>query len=333
LATEPTSLSNSQLGDLATLLAASLGRGNINWLAASFLGRDVLAEAGNELNDTPALARRMIAALHQAGHISDAVSLLRREGHPNSYLIWGLGHILSGGSLQDKPALQKFVNEYQPFLNSAEFQKSFNRVSRTVCAIGLGEPYYEIRGTGFLIAPDLVMTNYHVLPEFMQKQPDGTFKANAPGDHIFCFFDYLSTPAPAILNKGAQYASTWVTGARVWYSVSTAHGSSGGAAVDSEGHLFALHNAAVADSLNQGQKMNQGVRIDNIAKDIATAHVALSASVAAGSELVPFWSLNDDPNSPEPIIGRSVFRRVTLEVHESGKPRVLAVTGPPGRYR
>jgi hypothetical protein len=419
------SMDQSQLDNLASLLASSLNRGNLIWLASTVLGRNVQEEAGNDIGDISALAGRMIATLNEADRVGDAISLLRQEAHPNGYLAFALNRILAGQSLDDSEALQQFVNKHEPFLRSSTFQESLGRVSRAVCAIGLGKPFNEIKGSGFLIAPDLVMTNYHVLETFLKVDEAGKILANAPGDQIFCYFDYMSTPAPDVPPGKSRHASTpvqaaenWLVHARkslpydgtanspkevnreydyviirlvkaignrparkgggeargwlalpndidvlttnvrvivhqhpgaapqhfdigdyvrldpsatrVWYSVSTARGSSGGAAVDSEGQLFALHNAEVEGAGEGGRRLNQGIRIDKIAQDIAGAAVSLGAGERPESASRQFWSLNDDATNPEPIVGRSAFRERVAEIHQSGKPRVLAVTGPVG---
>jgi hypothetical protein len=100
--------------------------------------------------------------------------------------------------------------------------------------------------------------------------------------------------------------------------------------VDSEGHLFALHNAEVKLDAGNDRKLNQGVRIDKIAEDIDGA-VALTATGVVPENLPDqFWSLNDDPANPDPILGRTKFRDAVEDIHRSGKPRVLVVTGPMG---
>jgi hypothetical protein len=166
-------MDQSQLDNLASLLASSLNRGNLIWLASTVLGRNVQEEAGNDIGDISALAGRMIATLNEADRVGDAISLLRQEAHPNGYLAFALNRILAGQSLDDSEALQQFVNKHEPFLRSSTFQESLARVSRAVCAIGLGKPFNEIKGSGFLIAPDLVMTNYHVLETFLKVDEAG----------------------------------------------------------------------------------------------------------------------------------------------------------------
>src|SRR6185369_9952053 len=198
LATEPpqAALTTEQLDDLAKLLAQTVVRGNLARLATVLMGPAALQEAGNEIGDVTAFARRIVETLNAAGRIPDAVGLLRQEAHRNSRLTAGLNYILRGGRFGDDAAAQKFVNEYEPLLSSATFQERFPRVSRTVCAIGLGAPLDSIVGSGFLIAPDLVMTNYHVIEPFLEVLPDGTIGPRESGEKIFFFFDYLWEPAP-----------------------------------------------------------------------------------------------------------------------------------------
>jgi hypothetical protein len=422
-------LSEAQIDDFARLLAQSVTRGNIGWLATAVLGPGALQAAGNDIADHQAFARRILEALNHAGRIPEAVARLRQEAHRNSYLTLGLNHILSGKRLDDDAAIQAFVNEYEPFLSAAGIQESFPQVLRTVCAVALGHPINEIVGSGFLINADLVMTNYHVIEPFLSVDPvTKSIRANGPGDQLFCFFDYLWEPAPhvppdalkhtsvsvraaddwlvyareklaydgtdacaALIEKEYDYAVIrlarpvgtlparrsggtvrgWLSlpnnidvlsggkriivfqhpgkapqqfdigdfvqldpsSTRVWYSVSTAKGSSGGAAVDSEGRLFALHNAEVQVGFcapADGKRLNQGVRIDLIANDLAAAVPNFSAVRAPDADTALFWSLNDDPQHSQPIIGRTRFRELVLSMTAPGVERVIVVTGPLG---
>src|SRR6185369_15381721 len=376
------------------------------------------------------------------GRIPDAVGLLRQEAHRNSRLTAGLNYILRGGRFGDDAAAQKFVNEYEPLLSSATFQERFPRVSRTVCAIGLGAPLDSIVGSGFLIAPDLVMTNYHVIEPFLEVLPDGTIGPRESGEKIFFFFDYLWEPAPkapfgAVKHAGlavqaaekdwlvyargrlpfdgtlqcaarsvqdvdnrydyavirlarpvgslpvrpsggpdrgwlllpgeeldllggqkrvivfqhpgkapqqfdiGEYVRMDLSGTRVWYSVSTAKGSSGGAAVDTEGRLFTLHNAEVEEE-PEGKHLNQGVRIDYIAKDLAAKVPAWQVIPLPDEAPLAFWSLSDDPLAPQPIIGRTRFRENVQAMMGmmgmtgtagTAAERLLVVSGPPGSGR
>ncbi|HEY9432485.1 MAG TPA: trypsin-like peptidase domain-containing protein [Blastocatellia bacterium] len=423
------SLSQTQLDDLAGLLARRMPPGNIAWLATAALGPEALQQAGNDVGDINAFARSIVQTLHDAGRISNAVMLLYEHGHRNSWLTVGLNHILAGNRLGDEAAMQAFVNEYEPFLSSATIKDQLPKVLRTVCAVALGAPTNKIVGSGFLIAPDLVMTNYHVVEPFLAVDPQTKeIKQNGPGNQIFFFFDYLSAPQPRVppgdvshtslvvtaaekwleyarellpgdgaakpplkVNKEFDYAVIRLarrvgdrparrgggakrgylnlpkgkidvlsmnrrilvfqhpqaapqqfdigdfvqmdpSGTRVWYSVSSAHGSSGGAAVDSEGQLFALHNAEVqaAVAVANGKRVNQGVRIDTIAEDLAAEMPELLTALPQTDGDHLFWSLNDDVQNSRPIIGRKKFRETVIEMAGPNADRVLVITGPPG---
>ena len=425
------SLTEPQLDDFARLLARSLTRGNIAWLATTALGPEAVQQAGNEVGDTNSFARSIVQALQEAGRISDAVALLRQEAR-YSQLTLGINHILNGNRLDSDAAEQAFVTEYEPFLNAVATLEMLPRILRTVCAVGLGNPFNRIFGSGFLIASDVVMTNYHVVKRFLDfDRTTGAIRETVEGDRLFFFFDYLWEPAPNVPPNAVRHTSIWVnaakeewliharedlpndgqspspttvsrefdyaviqlarpvgnlparrsggakrgwlklqddidvlarekrilvfqhpetapqqfdigeyvrldpSGTRVWYSVSTASGSSGGAAVDTEGKLFALHNAEVQERVPEagGRRVNQGVRIDLIRRDLATVKPDLADMAEAADEGNLFWSLNDDLRESRPIIGRMRFREMVTGLLAPQAERVLVVTGPTGSGR
>ncbi|HYP52237.1 MAG TPA: serine protease [Pyrinomonadaceae bacterium] len=427
------SLTEEQLDDFARLLARFVTRGNIESLATHVLGPEAVRQAGNDVGaKTEVFARAVLRALHDAGRIPDVLSVLEQDSHRNSRLMHALNHILQGGRLDSDEALQAFINEYEPFLSVAAMEELTPRVRRTVCAVALGDPHNKIVGTGFLIAPDAVMTNYHVIREFLKTDPQtGDIVADADGKELFFFFDYLSEPAPRLPLNQARHTSICVTAAegtdwllwarknlehdgtansptqvgteydyaivrlarrvgalpvrpsggvtrgwlplptteidlltaqkrimvfqhpqrsplvydigeyvqpdpsrtRVWYKVNTAHGSSGGAAVDTEGHLFALHNAEVKAEVKgpdgERLKVNQGVRIDLIVKDLRAAAPDVVNVPEPPEDSTLFWSLTDSIDDPRPIIGRREFREKVVDMNAPDAERALVVAGPP----
>lgn len=409
-----------QLEDLGDLLARHLSRGNVAWLATSILGNDAVLDAANA-EDEVTFARAIVQALHLAGKVGEAITLLQQE--KVSLLTPGLNHILSDQRLAASASYQALVNQYEPFLSSADFLERAPRITRTLCAIGIGGALNRIAGTGFLVGPDLVLTNCHVIKDLVDIAVDGTVTEKEPGDQIYCFFDYNSDPIPRVPHddtrksaftavKGKQAgwleaaraplpfdgtdrcpasagtlydyalirlerpvgkvpsrksggeARGWLqlpeninvlirdkrvivhqhpgaapqqfdigdyvgldrTATRVRYTVSAARGSSGGAAVDIEGNLFALHNAEVQPLGNP--PMNQGVRIDDITKDLAVTKPGWNAFPPLTEQ--PFWSMNENLDDPQPVIGRNDFRENILKMRVSGAPRVIAVWGPSG---
>lgn len=186
-----------QLDDFATLFARELPRANLVWLATEM--KVPLADAANEAGDL-AFALAVVHALAGAGKLSDAIALLR-HGTKASFLTLGMGDIIAGRRLDSADHYQALVNRYQPFLSSEAFMEAFPRVARTVCAIGIGMPVSGvvpgIVGTGFLVGPDLVLTNAHVIRPLLNMQSDPP-EENGSGDDIVCFFDYVADPTPRV---------------------------------------------------------------------------------------------------------------------------------------
>jgi hypothetical protein len=126
-----------------------------------------------------------------------------------------------------------------------------------------------------------------------------------------------------------EYDSPDPSGTRFRYHVSSAHGSSGGAAVGLDGRLFALHNAEVRRQPNPKNVLNQGVRIDRIADDLAKNRPDLIQAPAVEDDSRLVWSLNDDLQNSQPIIGRRDFReKVKKMVTMIATERVMTVVGP-----
>ena len=432
-------LTDIQRDDLIQLLVLYLPRSNLMALMNDVLGGDAIRQLANELGTVESLAKGIVTTLIQSKKVAAAVSHLR-QGGGFSRLQLGLNHILNGESFGSASALQGFVNEYEPFLSSEDLLQIYPLITRRICAVGLGKPFNRLVGSGFLIAPDLVMTNFHVLKDVLliEEETRAVKQHQDIGREIYFYFDYISgpppkVPPPKVLPNGVpandaltnsiavSAAEEWLvhartflpfdgtkqcsavvdteydyavirlsvpigerplrnsggpirgwlnlqddidvltraqrilifqhpetgpqqfdvgdfvqldaTKTRVWYSVSAANGSSGGAAVNKQGSLFALHNARVDEDVCvvNGKRVNQGVRIDYIYKDLESVP-GFAHGAAPQSGIDSFWSLKDDPADPQPVIGRADFRKQVAKMQQGGEgtPRVLSVTGPAG---
>jgi hypothetical protein len=418
-------LTNQQRTDLAELLARNLLARAIQWLAQRVLGAEAAVDLTAKKLEIGALASELVEKMHEKGRLEDAISILRTESRDGD-LIRGLNHILSGAPLADLAELQANVQAREdPFLSSDFVEIHYPRVQRTVCAIGLGKPVNSLMGTGFLIGPDLVLTNFHVVSDFLEvDQVTEKIGSKAGCNEIYCFFDYLSGPRPRVppddarphpsvmvkaagddwlvrarrrldnegvppyavnaqnrydyavikleraignvpskrsggalrgwlsLNSGVnflqgigsrlvvlqhpggaeqlwdvgEYREMDPSGTRIWYSVNAERGASGGPAVDKTGRLFALHNASVRGEDGLPRKVNQGVRIDHIFKDLSVAPaLQLPAMV---DEDPGYWTLSDDCTNPKPIIGRRTFRESIRKMVAPNGDRIIAVVGP-----
>jgi trypsin-like peptidase len=421
------SFSQEQLEDLATLLGEQLTIGSMQRLAEEALHRDISRDAAAVANDRMKHARKVLDILDHAHAVDKAIALLRAQAQGAKLLV-GLNRVLHGERLAGNINLQSFSATYGALLGTAKFGDLLARVGRTVCAVGLeGNGFDMLAGTGFLIGPDLVITNYHVLAPFLTVT-NGKVTEKGPGDKIHFFFDYEGPPQPlvppadgalpnqtaraikdnwlvcgkpSLINDGTDAAASFVdqldfvvvqlnrkigslpvragggeprgwlvlpegpldvvsqrrivilqhplqrprmfdigpfhthdpSKSRVWYWVNTAHGASGGAAVDTDdGSLYAIHNAEVTRAEEQkrpDQQLNQGIRIDMVRDSIVATNPALLATPLP-SDAPSFWSLTDDIDAPEPVIGRVAFRGAVADVLSDTGPRVLVVTGPEG---
>lgn len=96
-----------------------------------------------------------------------ALSLLRaaRAKNPGNPALVELGILL--GTLPvspgEKSGFEKIVRERAKFIDVFQFRERLGRLENWICAI-------EGRGTGILIGPDLVMTNYHVVEDILNNE-------------------------------------------------------------------------------------------------------------------------------------------------------------------
>lgn len=95
----------------------------------------------------------------------------------------------------DQAHLQSLESRVSPFLNAKTFGDFMASTPRRVCAIWIKRPGAregEFKGTGFLIAPDLVMTAHHVLDKALTAAGD----KELDGAVVKCVFDYWANIYP-----------------------------------------------------------------------------------------------------------------------------------------
>ena len=189
------SFTAEQLEDLVELLSVYVTRGNLLHFGTLALGKDITIDARNELNEPLPLAGKVVQVLSEADKLWELIAKIREQAHQNSELAIKLSRVIEGKRLNSSDNLQALYDETLPLFRSDRM----NEIGRALCAIGLGEGVNKIVGSGFLVGPDLVLTNYHVLKNYL-KVDDATGKIieNGAGDQIFCFFDYVSQPAPMV---------------------------------------------------------------------------------------------------------------------------------------
>ncbi|MCS3795412.1 trypsin-like peptidase domain-containing protein [Niastella sp. OAS944] len=101
----------------------------------------------------------------------------------------------------DTDRLEKIVRKRAPLLPFAEFAAKLAAIGNQMCRIEY--PAGEPQGTGWLVAPNLVLTAYHVI-EDVHKEENGL----EPAD-ITCRFDYDGIQRPTG-NRTCKLANDWL---------------------------------------------------------------------------------------------------------------------------
>ena len=175
--------------DLAKTLALHLTLAQTMWLVETVLGRDGLKALRNSLDDPDKYARKAVELFHARSLIDTALVRLMREAGPNKPLIADLTYIQNGKRLADTENHQAFRSGFDRFLDAADSEWLISRMTGSVCAIAIGDTVCDVKGTGFLVGPDLVITNWHVI-EWVAEMNNGKAVQKTTGDQIFCIFDH-----------------------------------------------------------------------------------------------------------------------------------------------
>ncbi len=140
-----------------------------------------------------------------AGARGRAAELLvaARNQNPENPKLQDLAARLSVSAATALPAgsLEKVVSRNNVFLDVAKWRAALTRAEWRVCRMdvdGIGE------GTGFLIGPDLVLTNYHVMASLIQGRTDLASWS--------CRFDYKVTESGQTISDGRSvaFAKDWL---------------------------------------------------------------------------------------------------------------------------
>lgn len=184
----------------------------------------------DHVNDTPQLYRALVADLVARNQVDNFALALFNQAQDNLVLREVLQSrigIDADGQVTDKAALQSLRDTVEPFLNSRNFFQGMEAARYRVCAVWVDG---TILGTGFLIAPDLVMTARHVLDKVVQPgvatSVGGQIVAGAdvevPGSSgkLAFVFDYWQASANFDLTA-PPYGVTIVKAAPVWLAWSS----------------------------------------------------------------------------------------------------------------
>lgn len=147
-----------------------------------------------------------VTAANQKGWHGKLINAILAENPENEELLklaYELG--IAGQAYQKEESdtalningLEQLVNA-NPFMDIAVMLRELAKIERCVCRIEVEKDSGSSWGTGFLVGPDLLLTNYHVLEAWI-KSPD-TVQA------VSCLFDYKILPDGSSINPGLRIA-------------------------------------------------------------------------------------------------------------------------------
>lgn len=125
-----------------------------------------------------------------------------RQSVPGNALLQALAQEVSLAAIT--PELERTIKKDNPFLDIAAFRTRLGQVETQVCRIEIPTPRGMVYGTGFLVGPDVVMTNHHVM--------DVIISGKVKPDVARFRFDYKRL-ADSIVSEGAVFtlaADDWL---------------------------------------------------------------------------------------------------------------------------
>ncbi len=144
-----------------------------------------------------------VKAANQQGWQGQLIDAFLAE-HPDHEAVLKLAYTLGIGSQGyqekeatslDMSALQQLVNA-NPFMDIAVMLREMAKIERCVCRIEVERDTGSAWGTGFLVGPDLLLTNYHVVEAWI-KAPQSVTTIN-------CLFDYKVLPDGSSIHAGLR---------------------------------------------------------------------------------------------------------------------------------
>ena len=196
----PLKLTGKQYNGLSTALRAAFPTlPGLTIMVRFKLDRN-LAEIslGQSLNE---VVFQLIQAAEAEGWTAELLAGAREANPGNPEL---LAFAQETGLSAATPALERIISQHAPMFDPVQFRTRLGEIEGQVCRIEVAMDGGTIFGTGFLVGPGAVITNYHVL--------EAVIKGQVPPSGVLCRFDYKRM-ANEIVNAGTTFelsAGDWL---------------------------------------------------------------------------------------------------------------------------
>lgn len=153
-------------------------------------------------NDLQAIVFRLIQAAEAEGWIDKLIAGARESnpGNPALFVFAQEFNLATPMPLQlsARGALEKIIKKTNSFLDVNKWREKLGTIEAQVCRIEITKKNNTKEfGTGFLIAPNVVITNYHVI--------ESVDSGQAIASNVILRFDYKQLADGKIINKGTEY--------------------------------------------------------------------------------------------------------------------------------
>jgi len=121
-----------------------------------------------------------------------------REANPGNPELSLLGGEIGLASIGlDRSRLERIVRDQTPFNDLRPWLERWGRIECQVCRVEVYEQGAVGYGTGFLVGPDLVLTNHHVVA--------GVIAGAVAADRVLCRFGYKRLADGMALDQGREF--------------------------------------------------------------------------------------------------------------------------------
>lgn len=131
-----------------------------------------------------------------------------RESNPGnpSLLAFAQQFGLAPANAPSGAALERIIRETNSFLDVTRWRTQLGEIEGRVCRIEIGNSYHMVYGTGFLLGPDLVITNYHVMESVIAgEQSKAAAGVKATHNDVVLRFDYKRLADGSTLYMGTEH--------------------------------------------------------------------------------------------------------------------------------
>lgn len=151
--------------------------------------------------DLQAIVFRLIGAAEAEGWVEQMIAAAR-ESNPGNPSLFVFAQELNLATpmppqLSARGALERIIKQTNSFLNVHTWREKLGELEAQVCRIEINTNNRRHFGTGFLITPNVVITNYHVMEPVILEQ--------AASSNVVLRFDYKQLADGKIINKGTEY--------------------------------------------------------------------------------------------------------------------------------